>query len=86
MKKHTKIYTQYFNIGEQDVPMCEWCNKRQAVDINHIEPRRMGGSKTKDYIENLVGMCRECHNEFEAGRISKDALTIVHMKNLRTLS
>jgi len=86
MKKHTRIYTQYFGIGEQDTPLCEWCTKSQAVDINHIEPRGMGGSKTKDYIENLVGMCRKCHNLFEAKKIGKEELIIKHMKNLRKLS
>ena len=30
----------------------------KAVDIHHLERR----NKTKnDYIENLVGLCRDCH-------------------------
>ena len=33
------------------------CGSR-AVDIHHLERR----NKTKnDYIENLVGLCRDCH-------------------------
>lgn len=82
MKKHTRIYCKYFNIGEQDVVICEWCNERQAVDINHIDARKMGGSKLKDYIENLVGMCRICHSDFEAKKISKEELSEKHLKNL----
>lgn len=79
MRKHTKIYCKYFGIGEQDFPLCEWCENAAAVDINHIDPRGMGGSKDKDYIENLVGMCRKCHNEFEAKRIGKDELRQKHL-------
>lgn len=82
MKKHTRIYTQYFNIGEQDFVLCEWCKNSQAVDINHIEPRGMGGSKTKDSIENLVGMCRGCHLAFEAKKIGKEELKAKHLLNL----
>ena len=67
MKKHTKIYTQFFGIGEQDTPLCEMCGS-PAVDVLHIEPRGMGGSKTKDYIENLVGLCRNCHNKAEKSK------------------
>lgn len=79
MKKHIKIYCDYFNIGEQDFPLCEWCQSKRAVDVNHIIPRGMGGSKNKDYIENLVGMCRECHSKFEAKKISKEVLTKRHL-------
>lgn len=88
MKKHIRVYTDYFNIGEQDFPLCEWCGYRKAVDVNHIIPRGMGGSKNKDYIENLVGMCRDCHQKFEAKKISKEELTERHLdfmhKNIYT--
>lgn len=35
--------------------------KAQAVDIHHIECKGMGGSKQKDYIENLQALCRHHH-------------------------
>ena len=54
-----------------------------AVDINHVEPRGMGGSKTKDYIENLTALCRKCHNRFEAKKISKEELRIKHLDLLK---
>lgn len=81
MKKHTKVYLQGMGYSVADWIPCEWCGKT-AVDVNHIEPRGMGGSKTKDYIENLVGMCRECHIEFEAKRISKEELRAIHLNNI----
>lgn len=38
----------------------------QSVDIHHIEPRSMFGSKMKaaqDSPENLVALCRKHHSE-----------------------
>ena len=72
MKKHTSIYLKHFGIGEQDLVYdeYEWIiygNKVRAVDINHIIPRGMGGSKTKDYIENLMALSRKNHLLFERG-------------------
>ena len=43
---------------------CESCGGR-AVDVHHLERRGMGGSKTKDTIENLVAVCRDCHRQAE---------------------
>lgn len=60
MKAHVKTYLNYFGYGEQDCILCERCGKK-AVDIHHIEPKGIGGSKTKNYIENLIALCRECH-------------------------
>lgn len=77
MKRHTRVWLKsrgYYapNMLPNDLNIpCEFCRVRSIVDINHIEPRGMGGSKTKDTPENLIGLCRYCHNEFEAKRISK---------------
>ena len=64
MKKHVKIFLQNFGYGEQDFIPCLMCGKK-AVDIHHIEARGMGGSKTKDTIDNLVALCRKCHIKAE---------------------
>jgi len=68
------------NFDDMYIP-CEWCGGR-AVDTNHIEPRGIGGSKTKDYIENLIALCRLCHNEFEAKRIGKEEMREKHLSNI----
>ena len=60
MKKHTKIYMEYFDYGLEDFIPCEVCGSK-AVDIHHIEARGMGGSKSADTIENLMAVCRSCH-------------------------
>ena len=54
MKKHTKIYMDYFGYGEQDFIPCELCGSK-AVDIHHIR-----GRKNND-IDNLMALCRRCH-------------------------
>jgi hypothetical protein len=82
MKKHTKIYFQAMGISPVEFVGCEVCGRR-AVDIHHIEPRGMGGSKTRDVIENLMALCRECHHEADFGvELSKDFLKAVHLKKI----
>jgi 5-methylcytosine-specific restriction endonuclease McrA len=63
MRKHTKIYMDYFGYGKEDFISCEVCGKR-GVDVHHINARGMGGSKEKDTIENLMCVCRECHIKY----------------------
>lgn len=56
MQKHTRVYMKYFDLGEQDIIPCEACS-RPAQDIHHID----GRGKGKDVIENLIALCRKCH-------------------------
>ena len=63
MKKYTKIYLDYFNYCIDDFIACEVCDSL-AVDIHHIDCKGMGGSKTKDEINNLMALCRKCHIEY----------------------
>jgi hypothetical protein len=68
MKAHTLIYFTFFGLsydratGWHDYIQCTMpdCHE-EAVDINHIEPRGMGGTGKKDIIENLIAVCRSCH-------------------------
>jgi 5-methylcytosine-specific restriction endonuclease McrA len=46
-----------------------------AADIHHVIRRGEGGS---DEIENLIGLCRECHKKAHAGGYSKELLTAKH--------
>ena len=71
----------YYDYVIDDVIPCEVCSK-VAVDIHHINARGMGGSKTKDYIENLAALCRTCHNKAES---SKEFNEIVKQKHLKLL-
>lgn len=85
MSNHTKIYKEYFDIGEQDLKWCEWCRHRLIDHVHHIEFKQMGGKKTNiDRIENLIGLCSICHDEAhgKGGYISKEQLeNIVAKRN-----
>ena len=63
MKKHVKIYLDYFGYGMEDFIPCEVCGQK-AVDIHHIEARGMGGTKKADTIDNLQALCRNCHLKY----------------------
>jgi hypothetical protein len=78
MQKHTKIYFDYFGYDESDYITCEACDKYRAVSVHHIERRGMGGSKTKDYIENLMAVCNDCHIRYGDKKQYKDWLRRVH--------
>ena len=78
MQNHTKVYMQFFNYEEQDFIPCEMCNSK-AVDIHHLEKR----NKTKnDYIENLVGLCRDCHIKAESDGMFNCFARIKHLENV----
>lgn len=50
----------------------------QAVDLHHIIPRGMGGSKTKDAIENVMALTRQEHEKAELGIYTKEELIKIH--------
>ena len=82
MKPWTKIYLKHFGYDTTDFIPCEVCGS-QAVDINHIDCRGMGGSKTKDVIENLQALCRKCHIEYGDQKQHKDFLIITHQIKMK---
>ena len=93
MQNHTKVYMNFFNYAEQDFIMCEMCQQDKAVDIHHLNSRKMGGvgsnrirgtKKTDlDYIENLMGLCRDCHNKAESNDDSFNMYCrIKHLENV----
>ena len=82
MQKHTKVYMQFFDYGEQDFIPCEYCGNR-AVDIHHLDSRGMGGSKNKDNIENLIALCRAHHLKAESNQMFNQSLKILHTKKIK---
>ena len=83
MKHHTKIYMDYFGFTIADFIPCEICGK-QAVDTAHIDARGMGGSKSKDVIENLMAKCRKHHDEYGDKKQFKEWLKTGHLEYMRT--
>lgn len=77
MTKHLKVYLQAAGYDITDFIPCEICQSK-AVDIHHIDARGMGGSKHADVIENLIALCRSCHNEYGDKTHYKDWLREIH--------
>ena len=42
-----------------------------ANQVHHLFPRGMGGSKSKDNIENLIALTMICHEKAERGKDHK---------------
>lgn len=65
MKKHTKMFMNYWDISTADVTPCFACEGEYGVivDVHHLENRGSGGDPQglKDRPDNLIGLCRRCH-------------------------
>lgn len=62
--------------------------KRLGHDIHHIIPRSKFGKKNKaeqDKIENLMALCRFCHDKAHAEVFKKDFLTEIHLKKCSSI-
>ena len=77
MVNHKKVYCTFFSLDISDHILCTNCGQG-AVDIHHIIPRGMGGSE-KDYIENLVALCRKCHDKAESSSSFNKDVRIKHL-------
>jgi 5-methylcytosine-specific restriction endonuclease McrA len=77
VKNHTKVYLKAMGYDTTDFIPCEICQAK-AVDIHHIEARGMGGSKQADTIENLMAVCRQCHNTYGDLKEYKEMLKEIH--------
>jgi 5-methylcytosine-specific restriction endonuclease McrA len=81
MKRHTKVYLDYFGLDASDFLSCEICWAR-GIDIHHIDSRKMGGTKGKDVIENLMLLCRTCHEKYGDRKQFKVFLQTIHNQKL----
>ena len=72
----------FFYLDESDYIACEMCNA-PGQDIHHIQARGLGGSKNRDYIENLICLCRACHNRAEADKQFNIYCRIQHLENIK---
>lgn len=94
MKNHIKVYFNAMGYEDTDFIECEVCQQK-AVDIHHIESRGSGGTgrnrirgtkNAKDYIENLVALCRTCHNLCEQYKDFNIKVKELHLKYLQSLN
>ena len=78
MQKHVKVYFKHFGYGEQSFVPCEVCQSK-AVDIHHIH----GRGKNKDIIQNLVALCRTCHNLAHSDKDFNEQIDYMHQLRLK---
>jgi 5-methylcytosine-specific restriction endonuclease McrA len=80
MNNYTKIYFRYFDYGESDRILCERCGSL-ATEIHHV----YGRGKGKDVIENLIALCRTCHNLAHASKnyVSKKEFEEIHLNFIK---
>lgn len=55
--------------------------KKQWMFIILIQ-REWGGSKLKDYIENLIALCRKCHIMAHDSELSQSDLLMLHRRRM----
>jgi len=83
LKRHKKIYLEFFGYQVGDYVPCEVCTA-PAVDIHHISPRGIGGDPQgkKDTIENLVALCRKHHDMCGNAKFNKEVKR-KHLKKVK---
>ena len=78
---YKKVYITFFGYSTEDVILCECCGT-YSVDIHHIDNKGMGGSIAKNHIENLVVLCRTCHNKCHDDKEFNNQVRILHLENV----
>jgi len=83
MKRHTKIYMDYFGYYESSFIPCEICGNK-ANDIHHIKARGMGGDPkgSKDNPSNLMALCRNCHVKYGDVPDLIEKIQEIHLKRM----
>lgn len=79
MKHHVRLYLSFFGYSGHEFIPCEVCGGK-ATDIHHIDARGMGGDPLgkKDVIENLMALCRHCHELYGDKKQYIDSLQRIH--------
>ena len=81
MPEHTKIYLEGMKYDVTDTVYCEVTGE-VAVDTHHILPRRIGGRKRTDRIEELMALTRAAHEKYGDKKEHYKFLITTHFKKL----
>lgn len=71
----------FFDYGEQDFIPCEICSSK-STEIHHVHAR----SKRKDLlndINNLMAVCRKCHEKYGDKKQWLEFLQNIHNKFMK---
>lgn len=83
MKPYVKTYLKYFGYSEGDFIPCESCGAK-AVDIHHLEPKSIAKAKV-NLIDNIIAVCRPCHDLAGKNREFNEGLKVKHRKNVYSI-
>jgi len=84
MMKHQTAYLKSAGKIKADLILCEVCNA-PAQAIHHIHEKGMGGRAGADEPDNLIALCRKCHDRAHRGEIARAALIIIAKQRIRNL-
>lgn len=84
VSNYKRKYLRSIDAGEQDIILCELCNA-PAQAIHHIHEKGMGGRAGADELDNLIALCRKCHDRAHRGEIARAALVIIAKQRIRNL-
>jgi len=84
MKKHIKIFDDFWlpELTIAQTFQCAVCNSWYGTDIHHLSAKQSGGSKCKDYIENLICLCRSCDEKCHKGKDFNTKARIINLRNI----
>jgi 5-methylcytosine-specific restriction endonuclease McrA len=80
VKPYTKTYLNHFGYSVADFIPCECCGAK-SVDIHHLTPRSLRKDLVNK-IDNLMALCRTCHDRAGRDREFNDELRYIHRKRL----
>lgn len=65
---------------------CEFCGARTlGCEPHHVHARGMGGGSRLDVRENLIGLCRDCHDKAHLCKIDRaDILAKIAAREKKT--
>ena len=80
--KHWKIYNDFWKPESiiAQTYQCAACKNWFGTDIHHIQNKGMGGSKLKDYLENLICLCRSCHTKCHSDKKFNKEVRIINLR------
>ena len=58
---------------------CQLCGSHRHLQVHHIKPRSKGGDNSED---NLLTLCRDCHEDVHQGRTGFMGTLMMELKNL----
>ena len=82
MKKHIKIYDDFWlpELTIAQTWQCSVCSSWNGTYIHHVSAKQSGGSKCKDYIENLICLCRKCHDKCHKDKQYNKKARIINLR------